>query len=162
MSMTFEEWAARYPDAAAALSLVVDVGEIPEGSSEAAVQAKLRVEAANIGYCLWRNNSGSLPDKTGRWVRFGLGNDSEKLKKVFSSPDLVGIGKNGIFVAVEVKPPGWKKPRDNHEVAQANFLGAVRARGGLAGFATSVEDYHSIVGYAFDGSGAPRFPLLGS
>lgn len=144
--MTFDEWSARHPAAAAELSLVVDVGPVLSGASEAAVQADLRVQAAKIGYCLWRNNSGSLPDKTGTHVRFGLGNDSVKLKKVFSSSDLIGIGPSGRFVAIEVKKPGWKKPRDAHEVAQANFIGAVQARGGLAGFATSVDDYYRIVG----------------
>lgn len=144
--MTFDDWAALYPDAAATLRLVVDVGDVPAGASETSVQAQLRVDAAKIGYCLWRNNSGSLPDKTGAHVRFGLGNDSTKLKKVFSSSDLIGIGPAGRFVAIEVKKPGWTKPRDAHEVAQANFIGAVQARGGLAGFATTVEDYMRIVG----------------
>lgn len=146
MTMTFDDWTARYPDAAAALRLVVDTVPVPAGSSEAAVQARLRVEAANIGYCLWRNNSGSLPDKTGTPVRFGLGNDSVKLNKVFKSSDLIGIGPMGRFVAVEVKEPGWSHPKNDRERAQANFIGAVQARGGLAGFATSVEDYHRIVG----------------
>lgn len=145
--MTFEQWAATYPEAAAALARVTAVSPVPAGSSEAAVQAQLRVEAAKIGYCLWRNNSGSLPDKTGTPVRFGLGNDSEKLNKILKSPDLVGIGPRGMFTAVEVKAPGWKKPSNDREVAQANFLGLVQARGGLAGFATSVEDYYRIVGH---------------
>ena len=144
--MTFDEWTTLHPQAAADLSRVVDTVPVQAGKSEASVQAALRVEAAKIGYCLWRNNSGSLPDKTGTPVRFGLGNDSTKLKKIFSSSDLIGIGPNGKFVAVEVKAPGWKKPRDAHEVAQANFIGAVQARGGLAGFATSLEDYYRIVG----------------
>ena len=144
--MTFDDWAALYPDAAAALRLVVETVPVPAGSSEAAVQAVLRVEAAKIGYCLWRNNSGSLPDKTGTPVRFGLGNDSVKLNKVFKSSDLIGIGPQGRFVAVEVKEPGWKKPSNPREVAQANFIGAVQARGGLAGFATSIDDYMRIVG----------------
>ena len=86
-----------------------------------------------------------MPDNTGTPVRFGLGNDSEKLNKVFKSSDLIGIGPGGMFVAVEVKAPGWKKPSNPREVAQANFIGAVQARGGLAGFATSIDDYMRIV-----------------
>jgi len=144
--MTFEQWAAAHPQAAADLSRVVDTVPVPAGSSEAAVQALLRVEAAKIGYCLWRNNSGSLPDASGTPVRFGLGNDSAKLNEILKSPDLIGIGPNGRLVGVEVKAPGWKKPSNKREIAQANFLGLIQARGGLAGFATSIDDYHRIVG----------------
>lgn len=144
--MTFEQWALTYPAAAAALATVNNVAPVPTGRSEAAVQADLRVAAAKIGYCLWRNNSGSLPDERGVPVRFGLGNDSAKLNEVFKSSDLIGIGPNGRFVAIEVKAPGWSKPSNKREQAQANFIGAVKARGGLAGFATSIEDYHRVLG----------------
>lgn len=55
--------------------------------------------------------------------------------------DILGILADGRFLAVECKRPGWKfRPNDHHEAEQASFLEAVRKRGGVALFATSIED----------------------
>lgn len=90
---------------------------------------------------LWRNNRGSFQDVTGRWVRYGLANDSKKLDEVFKSSDLIGITpvtigvehvgmKLGVFTAVEVKAPGARTDPGRLE-AQMNFLRLVTKLGGL-------------------------------
>lgn len=126
--------------------------------SEEAVQNALRLRAAELGGALWRNNSGALPDKTGRIVRFGLGNDSAKLNKVWKSADLVGIvpvvitpnmvGQTlGVFLAIDAKDPAtWRGvPKSEHELAQENFFATVRRYGGIGGFAASTADMERLV-----------------
>ncbi len=123
--------------------------------SEAAVQARLRVEAPRHNSSLWRNNNGAATDETGRLVRYGLGNDSKKRSDVWKSSDLIGITecvstapgqRFGVFTAVEVKEPGWKAPKNKRERAQAAFISTVRSMGGIGMFAQSVEDYTRIFG----------------
>lgn len=158
MSKTIFEWANRYNLPLAAVHELLDICDptrtsIESGKvgSEAAVQADIRIAAARQGVSLWRNNSGALKDDTGRLVRFGLGNDSARISEQFKSADLCGIWPQlvtapmvgqiiGRFVAVECKEPGWKKPKNEREVAQANFLGHVKALGGIGLFAQSVKD----------------------
>lgn len=122
--------------------------------SEGEVQAKIRLGAASHGSFLLRNNSGVLVNNTGRHVRFGLGNESKGINSVFKSSDLIGIttktcecGKEyGIFTAVEVKASDWKlKLNDKTIQAQYNFLYEIRKRGGLAGFASSVEEFWKVL-----------------
>lgn len=122
-------------------------------SSELAAQQLLRVEAPRHHAALWRNNSGAVLDpETGRMIRFGLANDSAKLNKHFKSSDLIGIqtvtitpdmvGRTiGVFLAVEVKHPGWHMtPGDKRAKAQANFGQMVTQMGGIFRFATRVDD----------------------
>lgn len=151
------DWARRHnvaPHALAELVALIDPTYTYEPSgdekSEAAVQAALRVRAAASGFSLWRNNNGACMDETGRLIRYGLGNDSKKLSDRWKSSDLIGIttmvstapGQTfGVFTAVEVKEPGWSKPKNKREVAQDNFLKTVRAKGGIGFFAQSVRDY---------------------
>lgn len=126
-------------------------------ASEAAVQADLRVIAGRHGCALWRNNNGAseMLEDSGqtRHVRFGLGNDSAKLSKVFKSSDLIGITplistapgqRFGVFTAVEVKTPGWVAPKNDRERAQARFLSVTRSLGGIGMFAQSTADYEGI------------------
>ena len=152
------DWAKRHGVSTAAAQELLDLLDPTrkptfEGNagSEAAVQADLRLAAARAGVALWRNNSGALPDENGRFVRFGLGNDSARISEVFKSSDLIGIWPQmitpamvgsvvGRFVAVEVKEPGWKSPRNDLERAQANFLRTVVGMGGIGQFAQSVKD----------------------
>ena len=133
--------------------------------SEAAVQQNIRLAAARHNAYLWRNNSGAFqegPTKcpkcgathseaTGRWIRYGLANDSKKLNEEIKSSDLIGptpvvitpdmVGQTvAVFTAIEVKPEGWPGIRSARERAQAKFITLVRSLGGYAGFATSVEE----------------------
>lgn len=121
----------------------------PEAGSEAAVQQLIRLEVAYRGGRTWRNNSGAAQEPGGRVIRYGLGNDSAKVNRVFKSSDLIGITtvecpcgrKYGVFTAYEVKAPGWSlKPGDKRAQAQFNFIKFVVGMGGYARFATSPED----------------------
>ena len=102
------------------------------------------------GNVLWRNNSGAMIDKTGRLVRFGLGNESKKVNDYFKCPDLVGIktititqemiGKKiGVFYAKECKKPGWKYKGNDHEKAQKRFIDEINSRGGEADFICNID-----------------------
>ena len=119
-------------------------------ASESNVQAREQLAAARRGDWLLRNNSGAFFDKTGRLVRFGLGNISAKVNEVMKSSDLIGIKRVlitpemvgtvvGQFYARECKPEGWIfDPNDEHETAQKKFIDKVNELGGDAAFTTGV------------------------
>lgn len=114
--------------------------------TESTTQAAVRVEAQRLGVWLWRNNSGVLKDARGVPVRFGLGNDSTRINAKVKSSDLVGIQeRTGRFVAIEIKPRGWRGVRTDHERAQRAFHDIVRTCGGIAGFVTSVEELRELL-----------------
>lgn len=143
MTDTLTTWAQAWgiTDAAVAdLRARLCVECMPESAgmagSEAAVQQVVRLEAAQKGVVLWRNNSGALQDAEGRWVRYGLCNDSKALNTRFKSADLIGIRAGGQFVAREIKAPGWRYTGTPREEAQLRWLELVRAYGGDAAFAT--------------------------
>ena len=124
-------------------------------TSEDAVQSMVRRDFAFIGP-IWRNNNGACYDKTGRLIRYGLGNDSAKVNKKIKSSDLIGItpvvvtpemvGQTiGVFTAVECKPSDWKlRASDDRGQAQLMFHMIVHAHGGYAGFATHPSDIERI------------------
>jgi hypothetical protein len=116
---------------------------------ETDVNSLIRIEGAKRGVILWRNNSGAFEDKTGRWIRYGLANDSARTSELIKSSDLIGIGMGrwwgfpaivGFMVATEAKRTGWTYTGQGRETAQLNYLNLVRAYGGCACFATSWED----------------------
>jgi hypothetical protein len=127
-------------------------------SSETVVQQQTRLAFASIGP-MWRNNSGAMTDKTGRVVRYGLGNDSAQLNKAIKSSDLIGITpvtaflastgcweRLGVFTALEIKGSTWKfSAGDERATAQAKFHAIVREAGGFAGFVVDPNDIHSII-----------------
>lgn len=157
--MTLEEWAAKWGVSAAAMQDLRTLYVPPPaetGTSEAATQSRLRVEAPKLGAMLLRNNSGACKDETGRMIRYGLGNDSKKLNDVWKSSDLIGItpitvrpehvGRAiGIFTAVEVKHPGWKRPENDRDRAQEAFLTSVCQLGGIGMFVTHEGQYNGYV-----------------
>lgn len=152
--ISLEAWAVRWrlpPEAMGELRRLYLPWEPPaapaKGDPEAYAQSLIRLEAAQKGLYLWRNNVGALKDDTGRVVRYGLANDSAALNDKFKSSDLIGIrpfvvqsvhvGKLfGQFVAREVKAPGWDYTGTPRERAQAAFVHLVQANGGDACFAT--------------------------
>lgn len=144
MTDALTQWAQawRVPEAAlvdlrtrlAALCLPESVAATQ--GSEAGAQQAIRLEAAEKGILLWRNNSGALQDAEGRWVRYGLCNDSKQLNERYKSSDLIGVRPGGQFVAREVKAPGWRYTGTPREEAQLRWLEMVRAAGGDAQFAT--------------------------
>jgi hypothetical protein len=139
---------------------------------ESSVQQEIRADAPYQGAWMMRNNSGVAETEgckctkcghynppEGRPVRYGLGNDSKQLNERIKSSDLIGITPLiitpdmagltvGLFTAVEVKHGGWNRAKklDPRETAQGEFITAVRQHHGLAGFATSVDDYRRIIG----------------
>jgi hypothetical protein len=117
---------------------------------ESAVSNHVRLYAAQLGIDLWRNNSGGFYDDKGRFVRYGLGNFTEK--DGVKSSDFIGITPliitaemvgctAGIFTAVEMKETGWHLTKgDKRGLAQKKFIDIVKKAGGYAGFATDTQD----------------------
>jgi hypothetical protein len=152
--MNLVTWALKWGVSAAALAdlhreMGLDgAGSIPEGvrgKSEAAAQAAVRLEAAQKGVRVWRNNVGALTDDRGVPVRYGLANDSAAMNKVIKSADLIGIrpvlitpahvGQMiGQFVSREMKAPGWKYTGTDREQAQHRWALLVASVGGDASF----------------------------
>lgn len=126
-------------------------------TSEADTQNRLRKAASEVGDFLWRNNSGAYEDHTGRWIRYGLANDSRAVNQVFKSSDLIGITRRimtpadvgrvfGIFTAIEVKGPKWHLiPSDKRGHAQQRFINEVRKAGGFAGFVTHPDQMKEFI-----------------
>lgn len=153
--MMLNEWAIKWGVPAEALAdlrsrmKAVNTG-LPEqqgGRSEAAVQAAIRLEASKKGAILWRNNVGGYYDESGRFIRYGLANDSKAMNEKIKSHDLVGIkpveitqvmvGRTfGQFVCREVKPEYWRYTGTKREKAQLKFAELILANGGDASFAT--------------------------
>ena len=117
------------------------------GVSETAIQNAVRLEAARKGARIWRNNVGAMMDDSGRWVRYGLCNDSKAMSKRIKSSDRVGIrsvrvtpemvgGLIGQFIAREVKVAGWHYTGTEREEAQLRFLQIVNSLGGDGQFCT--------------------------
>jgi len=77
------------------------------------------MEASRLGLVVFRQNTGQLQDKTGRWVQFGL---------CKGSSDLIGfIRATGHFVAIECKV-GNAKPTKEQQL----FLDNVAKSGGFS------------------------------
>lgn len=146
MTPTLLEWQRKHgitADALADLVAIVglDVEPSQDATGEHKVQDDARLLASQMGWRLFRNNSGCLKDKTGRLVRYGLCNDTPAMNKRIKSSDLIGIrpvvitpdmvgSTIGQFVAREVKKAGWKYKGTEHEQAQLAFGTLVIGLGG--------------------------------
>lgn len=113
--------------------------------AESGVQKQTRLVAARAGKLLFRNNSGAFQDQNGRWIRYGLANDSSQLNDEIKSSDLIGVSPYlvtaqdvgrvlGVFVAAECKPGDWHYTGTDREKAQLKFMNLVKQHGGFAGF----------------------------
>ena len=90
-----------------------------------------RLKASECGATLWRNNTGKLEDKKGRWVTFGF----------VGSGDLIGFrNSDGKFISLEVKVPGKKASPE-----QVRFINAVLKAGGIAGVVYGPEDVEKLL-----------------
>lgn len=116
------------------------------GSSEAANQNAVRLEASWKGQRMWRNNVGACMDSNGNFIRYGIANDSAQMNARIKSSDLIGLRPVliqqhhmgqviGQFVAREVKAGAWKYTGTPREEAQLKFLELVASLGGDAAFA---------------------------
>ena len=94
--------------------------------SEGAVVNDCLLALSQAGCLVWRQNTGVLPDKNGRMIRFGL---------CVGSSDIVGIAPTGHFLAIECKT-ALGQPTD----AQVRFIAAVKRQGGRAGIARCGAD----------------------
>lgn len=154
--INLNEWAIKWGvPAGAVVELKQIFGLLPcpllpaadELKSEAAVQAAVRAEAGRQGIRAWRNNVGALQDATGRWVRYGLANDSKSLNEKVKSADLIGIkpvlitpalvGQTiGQFWSRECKPGGWVFTGTDREQAQLKWAEILTSLGADAAFTT--------------------------
>jgi hypothetical protein len=78
----------------------------PREKTETDITAEIRSALGRIeGVCVWRNNSGKLEDRHGRWVTFGLGIGSADLVGLVRVPHAIGQpgGLLGRFFALEIK-----------------------------------------------------------
>lgn len=95
-------------------------------SAENAVTNACLIGLSAAGCLVWRNNTGQLPDRSGRMIKFGL---------CVGSADIIGICPDGKFLAVECKT-AIGQPTD----AQVRFIAAVVRAGGRAGVARSAAE----------------------
>jgi len=152
--MTYSDWAAQYPEAAAALTPILntEVGH-SNGGSEARVQQRVRLAVAKQGGRAWRNNVGATPSRCPDCgakqvpIRYGLANDSQRLNERIKSSDLILAIPRLIqphhvgtmmaqFGAIECKRGGWKYTGTPREAGQAAWLALVAKLGGYATFTT--------------------------
>ena len=158
MNPAVYQWAARHGVTMTALQELSaifgmhgghDLPATVKGTSEAAVQAAVRLEAARKGVRLFRNNVGALIDSRGVPVRYGLANESKQVNEVMKSADLIGwrpllIEQRHVgtvvaqFVSREVKAVGWRYTGADREPAQLAWAQLVTSGGGDAAFCTGV------------------------
>ena len=124
-------------------------------ASEARVQSLIRVEAAQVGVWLTRNNVGAFMDpEGGRLVRYGLANESKAQNEQVKSGDLIGFRKRVIlpadvgstiaqFVSRECKAEGWRYSATKRECAQAAWRDFINANGGDAAFASGPGSFNN-------------------
>lgn len=105
-------------------------GKSGEVSSERNIQALILMALSEAGCLVWRQDTGAYKAPDGRLIRYGL---------CPGSADVIGVAKDGRFLAVEVKAANGRV-----SPAQVQFLDAVRRAGGRAGVARSVDDALSI------------------
>lgn len=156
MTPTLLEWQRKHgitADALADLAVIVglDVEPSEDATGEHKVQDDARLLASKMGWRLFRNNKGVLPDARGVPVRFGLCNETAALGKRLRSSDLIGIrpvvitpdmvgSTIGQFVAREIKKAGWKYKGTEHEEAQLRFGELVIGLGGDFKFWSGEEE----------------------
>lgn len=110
---------------------------------EANIQRLIMLETSSAGARMFRNNSGAYKTEQGHFVKYGVGNpggsDLIGITPVTITADMVGK-RIGVFTAIEVKTPKGRSTED-----QRNFIRVIRALGGYAGVARSVDDALSII-----------------
>lgn len=123
-------------------------------AGEARVQSLVRIEAAQAGVWLTRNNVGAFMDpETGRLIRYGLANETKQQNKQVKSADLIGFRKRVIlpsdvgstiaqFVSRECKAEGWRYTGTEREQAQARWRDFINANGGDAAFVSGPGSFN--------------------
>lgn len=107
--------------------------------AEAELYGPITLAVSKLGHRVFRNHVG-LSTHEERTVRVGLPPGSS---------DLVGWTADGRFLAIEVKPEGWKitpsYQKSKYGKRQIAFIEAVKSAGGVAGFVTSVTEAVTLV-----------------
>ncbi len=125
---------------------------------------RVRLAASSLGIKLMRNNSGAFQDSTGRWVRYGLGNESKRVNDSIKFGDYIGytpvvitpemVGKTvAVFTNMEIKPElqvgdalrKAERDPDSREAAQFRAINLVRDAGGIAWFVGSEKHVHMVI-----------------
>lgn len=104
---------------------------------EHAIMQRVMLAASRLGWRVFRNNVGVLPDRRGIPIRYGLCPGSADLvgwRSLVITPDMVG-STLAQFVSVEVKGPRGKLSDE-----QARWRNAVEQAGGLALVARGPDD----------------------
>lgn len=110
----------------------------PPPRSETLIVSEIRAAINAVPGCLaMRNQTGSLQDRNGRHVSFGL---------AIGSSDIIACCW-GRFVCIEVKreQPKATRKRTEHEVQQLEFIEMIEKVGGIGGVAWDVESALAIV-----------------
>ena len=110
--------------------------------SEHEIQQRIRLACGRGPVRLWRNNTGALVDKQGRFVRFGLckgSSDLIGLRSVVVTPEMVGQ-RIAQFVALEIKTAGGVVSSE-----QKAFLQLVQQLGGLGAVCRSIEQAQAVL-----------------
>lgn len=95
---------------------------------EGNLSSLIQMEATKRGHRLFRNQMGAYTDpRTGQFIRYGVGGKG--------GSDLIGICKDGRFIALEVKV-GKGKPTPE----QVKFVEFVKSMGGKAAVVWSAEE----------------------
>jgi len=110
--------------------------------SEQSIQQHIRLTCSTGATRLFRNNTGTLLDRNGRPVQFGLAKGSADLIGWTTrtiTPDMVGQ-QVAVFTSIEVKSATGRLRPD-----QRQWMEAVQAAGGIAGVARSVDDANALL-----------------
>lgn len=114
---------------------------------ESGLVKQIKLEASQKGIRLWRNNVGAVHTDDGRFIRFGLANESKQINSVIKSGDLIGVRPVlitqdlvgcviGQFISREIKKPGWRYEGTERERAQLAWAQLILSLGGDAGIIT--------------------------
>lgn len=100
---------------------------------EGALMRQIMLAVSEAGAIVFRNNVGFATYPNGTVVKYGVCNPG--------GSDLIGLAPGGRFLAIEVKVPGQRPTPE-----QQRFIDAVKAAGGVAGVARTVEEALAILG----------------
>lgn len=108
-------------------------------NKETIIQRRIMLALSEAGCIVWRNETagawvGKTLHRAGKQVTLG---DAHMMNfgLCVGSSDLIGITKDGLFLAIEVKTKTGKATKE-----QLNFIKQVQQKGGIAGIARSPED----------------------
>ena len=108
-------------------------------NKETKLQRQIMIAISKLGHTCWRNETGKF------WTGKVIHKDSTTVTLAkasmipcglcVGSSDIIGITKEGVFFAIEVKTETGKTSKE-----QDNFINHVRSKNGIAGVARSVKD----------------------